>query len=111
MSKVGENIKRLRENARWTQSDLANITKISKQYISAVERGERNPKPETISKFAEAFAVDEAVLVKDIDADLKVLQDEVERLFTKAKATSPLDKHHFMAELLEKLRAIENERP
>lgn len=62
MSKIGDNIKKLRNAHHWTQLELAKISGMTEQYISAIERGERNAGKKTIMRLCEAFAVSEEVL-------------------------------------------------
>lgn len=49
---VGEKIRKIRKERRITQRELADMLGTTSQYVSAVERGERCPKPGTVRKFA-----------------------------------------------------------
>lgn len=49
--------KELRLKNKLTQEQLAKKTGFSKDYISMIERGERNPSDKAKSKFAEVFNV------------------------------------------------------
>ena len=40
---VGENIRKFREEAGYTQKQLAEIIQVKETYISAMERGQRRP--------------------------------------------------------------------
>lgn len=54
---VGEKIRKIRKEYRITQRELADMLGTTYQYVSAVERNERNPKTDTIKKFANALGV------------------------------------------------------
>lgn len=60
---VGRNLKRVREGKGHTQEQLAEISGFSQQYISGVERGQRNPTIITIYEFAQALGVSHEELV------------------------------------------------
>lgn len=62
MRNMGENIRKLRDSHHWTQLELSNISGVSVNYISAIERGERSAGKKTIHNLCEAFAVTEEVL-------------------------------------------------
>ena len=50
--KVGQNVRRLRDEKDWTQEDLAHETGLHRTYISGIERGVRNPTVEVLEKIA-----------------------------------------------------------
>ena len=52
---IGERIKRARQEAGITQSELAKRLNVTPQTVSQYERGLINPKYETALKFAEAL--------------------------------------------------------
>jgi transcriptional regulator with XRE-family HTH domain len=54
---VGRNVARLRRKKRLTQEQLAEISGFSQQYISGLERGERNPTVVTVYEIARALGV------------------------------------------------------
>ena len=54
-SKVGERIKKAREELGWTQERLATEAKISKSFLSDVERGERDISAAYLLKLANAL--------------------------------------------------------
>lgn len=56
---IHENIKNLREQAGWTQAELAKMVGVTEKYISAMENGKRTPGRVLVLKLAEAFGVDE----------------------------------------------------
>lgn len=53
--KIGEKIRKLREDKHLTQEELAMEAGLNRAYIGYIERGERNPSTETISKIAKAL--------------------------------------------------------
>lgn len=54
---VGENIRVLRENAGFTQSNLAQFMKVDQSLISKVEKGERNLSADMLEKISALFGV------------------------------------------------------
>lgn len=50
-------LKELRENKNMTQEELAKEFKITKEYLSMLERGERNPSDKLKIKIAAFFGV------------------------------------------------------
>ncbi|RWH69169.1 helix-turn-helix transcriptional regulator [Mesorhizobium sp.] len=60
---VGRNFARLRAAAGLTQEQVADRADISQQYISGLERGQRNPSVETLYKIAQALGVSHVDLV------------------------------------------------
>ncbi|TPO05166.1 helix-turn-helix transcriptional regulator [Mesorhizobium sp. B1-1-5] len=61
---VGRNFARLRAAAGLTQEQVAERADISQQYISGLERGQRNPSLETLYKIAQALSVSHVELVR-----------------------------------------------
>lgn len=60
---VGDNIRFIRENKGWVQEDLAIVSKISRTYLSEIERGLKSPTTVTLEKIAKALKVSVATLV------------------------------------------------
>ncbi|GFE62869.1 helix-turn-helix domain-containing protein [Geobacter sp. AOG2] len=60
---VGENIRRLREEAGYTQKQLAEIIQVKEPYISAMERGQRRPGKKILPRLCDALAVDEKTIL------------------------------------------------
>jgi transcriptional regulator with XRE-family HTH domain len=54
---VGRNVKRFRLRRNLTQEQLAEISGFSQQYISGLERGERNPTVVSLYELATALKV------------------------------------------------------
>jgi len=63
---VGENIRRLRKQAGWSQEELAEAAELHRTYIGAIERGERNVSLENIVGIAHALGVLPSELLKGI---------------------------------------------
>jgi transcriptional regulator with XRE-family HTH domain len=64
---VGRNVARMREQKHLTQEQLADLSGFSQQYISGLERGERNPTVVTLFELARALGVNHVDLVKPDD--------------------------------------------
>ena len=54
---LGENIRKLRDNAGFTQSNIAQFVGVDQSLISKVEKGERTLSADLIEKLAALFAV------------------------------------------------------
>jgi transcriptional regulator with XRE-family HTH domain len=61
---VGRNFKRLRKRRGLTQEEFAEISGFSQQYISSLERGQRNPTIVTLYELATALGVGHMELVR-----------------------------------------------
>lgn len=55
--RLGSNIRRLREEAGWSQEDYADRAGIHRTYVSDIERGERNPTIAVLEKLAKPLEV------------------------------------------------------
>lgn len=62
MSKIGDNIRKLRLDRGYTQEHIFELVGIRTSYLSQIESGARNPGRKTIDKLCELFAVEEEVL-------------------------------------------------
>jgi transcriptional regulator with XRE-family HTH domain len=60
---VGANVARLRREQGLTQEELATRSGFSQQYLSSLERGQRNPTIITLYELAQTLGVDHWVLV------------------------------------------------
>jgi len=54
---LGENIRRLRMDAGWSQEELAEACGLHRTYIGAIERGERNVGLENIVEIARSLGI------------------------------------------------------
>lgn len=63
--KLGRNIRKYRKKLKISQENLAFEAKIERSYISALERGKRNPSIQVISKIAKALKVSTSELFPD----------------------------------------------
>ena len=55
--RLGETIRRLREERGWTQDELAHRSGLHRTYIGGIERGERNVSLLNITEIAKALVV------------------------------------------------------
>lgn len=60
---VGDNVCRIRKEKGLTQEKLSELSGLSQQYISDLERGKRNPTIVTIYELAQAMGVGHLELV------------------------------------------------
>jgi transcriptional regulator with XRE-family HTH domain len=63
---LGMRIKYLRSLKKWSQEDLALEADINKNYLSDLERGERNPTVKVLEKIAKALNITISELFKGI---------------------------------------------
>ena len=56
-TKLGKNVRRFRKKLKISQEDLAFEAKIERSYVSTIERGQRNPSIQVVSKLAKALKV------------------------------------------------------
>jgi transcriptional regulator with XRE-family HTH domain len=64
---VAINIRRQRNARRWTQEELAERVGLSARYVGQVERGQASMTITVLGRFADAFAIEAAELVRPID--------------------------------------------
>jgi len=67
---VGRNVLRVRKNKAMTQERLAELSGFSHQYISGLEKGQRNPTVVTVYELSVALGVNYIELLKP-DAQAK----------------------------------------
>src|SRR3954462_11490439 len=67
-NRLGERLRQLRVAAGMTQTDLAG-DRVSKEYVSQIERGKTRPTRETIGWLAERLGVDPSYLANGVSAD------------------------------------------
>lgn len=70
---IGENIRRLREEAGLNQRELAKKSGVSHSYISDVERGTVTPSIKFLEKIAKALGVRSTVLLNKKEAEWEVV--------------------------------------
>ncbi|MBR3598989.1 MAG: helix-turn-helix transcriptional regulator [Lachnospiraceae bacterium] len=63
---IGERIKTIRQNKKWTQEQLAEKLGLSAVYIGLIERGEKIPKLETFINIANCLGVSADTLLEDV---------------------------------------------
>jgi transcriptional regulator with XRE-family HTH domain len=51
-TRLGLNVRRLREQKGWSQEDYADRAGINRTYVSDIERGKRNPTVTVVEKLA-----------------------------------------------------------
>lgn len=78
------NLRKLREQAGYTQEELAVRTGISKSAISMYERGERFPSEQILEMFADFFNVDMNMLLGKQSKSTYYLDPETARLAQEA---------------------------
>ena len=66
---VGRNFARLRREKGLTQEEVSTLSGLSQQYLSGLERGQRNPTVITLYELAQALGVSHVALVVPDDAD------------------------------------------
>jgi transcriptional regulator with XRE-family HTH domain len=64
--KFGKRLRALREDRGWSQEEFADRAGLHRTYVSAVERGVRNPTLSVLERLAKALGVSMAELVQTI---------------------------------------------
>lgn len=64
---VGQNVQRYRRSAGLTQEQLSELTGFGQNYLSGLERGQRNPTVVTLFEISQALNVTPADLVSPIN--------------------------------------------
>ena len=62
--KLGQNLKRIREEKGMSQGDICRALDIDRGFISSIENGKRNPTLSTIKKIADVLQVSADELLK-----------------------------------------------
>ena len=55
--RLGDNVRKLRQDKGWSQEDYADRAGIHRTYVSDIERGARNPTITVVEKLAKPFDV------------------------------------------------------
>ena len=55
--RLGDNVRRLRQDKGWSQEDYADRAGIHRTYVSDIERGARNPTITVVEKLAKPLGV------------------------------------------------------
>jgi len=63
-SKLGQNLKKIRNKKGISQGDISRKLNMDRGYISSVENGKRNPTLSTLEKIAQALGVGVDDLIK-----------------------------------------------
>ena len=56
-TRLGKNVRRLREEQGWSQEDYADRAGIHRTYVADIERGRRNPTVTVVEKLAKPFGI------------------------------------------------------
>jgi len=62
-TRLGRNLRRLREEKGWSQEDYADRAGIHRTYVSDIERGRRNPTITVVERLAKPFGVKAGALL------------------------------------------------
>ena len=62
--KLGQNLKKIREQKGMTQGDICRALNLDRGYVSSVENGKRNPTLSTLKKLADALKIPVDELLK-----------------------------------------------
>jgi len=73
----GQNIKNYRNRRNWSQSDLAEFANISLNYIGDIERGNKWPHPDTLSRLADALGIKVFELFTEEDMEISIKTQEL----------------------------------
>jgi len=104
--RIGENIKALREQSGFTQSNLAKYLNVDQSLISKIEKNERSMTSDMLDKLSELFGVTNEILIKGaipknrISIALRsseINEDDLETISTINRITLNLN---FMTQLL-----------
>jgi len=77
---LAQNIKSFRTHREWSQADLAEKADISIPFLSDIERGNKWPYPDTLSKLAKALKVDVFELFRQESPSSKESRDYTARI-------------------------------
>ena len=57
LKEFGDNLKKVREEKKLTQADVANISKVNANYYACIERGEVNPSYKKLRQIVKALNI------------------------------------------------------
>jgi transcriptional regulator with XRE-family HTH domain len=77
---LAKNIKSFRNHRQWSQADLAYKADISIPFLSDIERGNKWPYPDTLSKLAKALEVEVHEFFRKEEGAARETQDTVARV-------------------------------
>lgn len=105
--RIGERIKAARKAKKMTQEKLAEKLGVSPQAVSNWERGEFIPEPEHLTALADILhlSVDGLFAEEEKDWELKPVNYDADRMFTRVKATAQNNDLRQTLAVLGKLRA------
>ena len=63
-TRLGQNVRKLREAKGWSQEDFADRADIHRTYVSDIERGRRNPTITVVEKLARPLEVSASALLE-----------------------------------------------
>ncbi|MFA7328802.1 MAG: helix-turn-helix transcriptional regulator [Candidatus Ratteibacteria bacterium] len=89
---IREQIRNARKAKGLTQAELANIVKISSNFVGLVERGARTPSFKTMSKIASALGLNLKELVGEIKAVPEGNDIMIEKIVSCLKGCTPREK-------------------
>lgn len=82
---IGKQIKKFRESRGYTQETFAEMVELSTNYLSAIERGVKNPRLETLIRIINTLGVSANKIFSDMLDDRyemknSILSDEIQTL-------------------------------
>jgi len=89
---VGRNFARLRQAKGFTQERFAEVSGVTQQYVSDLERGLRNPTVVTLYNLASALGVSHVELVTPDDEAMREFAKAPKRKAGKTQGRDPGDK-------------------
>jgi transcriptional regulator with XRE-family HTH domain len=92
---IGQRIKKLRQEKRWTQKDLSEKSGINWTNITKYETDRLNPTAKVLKKFAEAFEIPADKLLydeKEIEPEFMLHDKELLKQFTEVEKMSEEDR-------------------
>lgn len=94
---LAENLKRLRKEKRWSQTQLAEHIGSHLSHINRIETGKYNPSLDVVQKLAKALDVTIDYLVSNTAEDLREVHIEDKSLLERVKLIDSLEEEDKMA--------------